>query len=307
MASGESPDRQEAETPIGYATTVAEITRWTPRVPIRHVSLSVRAAADQLWGRRDRWLRRNRVHFLYLHSLFPDEEKGFRSLLTELSREHRLIAYDEALARIRRGAIDMPYIAFSFDDGLKNCKAAAKILGEFGVRACFFVCPGIVGEGDFGLVSQFCRDALQLPPVELFGWADLEDLRKDGHTIGSHTLSHRNLATISRDELLEEIEGSREILVRRLGSAEHFAWSYGHFSDITPSAVQAVFKAGYLSCASAERGCHVTGVCRPEDLCVRREHIGGAWPLNHCLYFLARSAKNASATSSNWPTGWQVQ
>jgi len=246
------------------------------------------------------------VHFLYLHSLFPDEEQGFKSLLETLSGGHQLIDYNEALARIHRGEIDKPYIAFSFDDGLKNCMVAAKILSEFGVTACFFVCPAIVGEGSFSRVSQFCRDALQLPPVELFSWADLEVLLKGGHTVGSHTLSHRNLATISQDEVLDEIAGSREMLVRRLGSADHFAWSYGHFAHVTPAAVRAVFKAGYISCNSAERGCHVASALRPEDLCVRREHIGGSWPLSHCLYFLARSAKSASPTSNGWPASWQI-
>lgn len=288
-----------------YATRSDQIALWTPRLVLRHLSLSLLATSDRLFGKRDQWLRRHRIHFVYLHSVFADEEEGFRSLLTTLSKGHRLIGYSEAVSRVWSGQIDEPYIAFSFDDGLENCMTAAEILREFGVTGCFFVCPAIVGEKSFERVTQYCRDRLHLPPVDLLSWRDLEELRKAGHEVGSHTLSHPNLAAIPWDQVVEEVEGSRQELVRRLGCADHFAWSYGRFEHFSPAARRAVFQAGYGSCASAERGCHVAASGpRPGDLCLRREHLAASWPLSHSLYFLAMGAKRASAASNGWPSTW---
>lgn len=257
-------------------------------------------------GRLSAGLSKNRIQFLYLHHVFPDEEESFRGLLKILSRNHKFISYSEAVSRVQNGPADGRYLAFSFDDGLKNCLKAAEILKEFGAAACFFVCPSVLGENDSQKAEAFCREKLHLPPVSLLTWENAEMLLKEGHEIGNHTMTHADLARVAEEEVREEISKSRDALRARLGEIRHFSWPYGKFENITPSIVERVFQTGHQSCASAVRGCHVPGGLgnSKKTICLRRDHVMAQWPAHHLLYFLARNALAAAPESSAWPRGW---
>ena len=247
-------------------------------------------------------LERPRVHFLYLHHVFEDEEAGFRRILEEIARGHTIIDYSEAVARVRQGRIDRPYVTFSFDDGLKSCLRAGEILNEYDARACFFVCPSMTEERDFGRIEMFCREQLDMPPTEFLSWADMEQLVSWNHEIGSHTMSHRRLSDLDSEALEYELGRSREVLSARLGDIRHFAWPFGRFFHTKRIAADAVFRVGYESCASAERGAHVSASGDSfSTLCIRRDQIVAAWPLSHIRFFLARSSDRASAESNEWP------
>jgi peptidoglycan/xylan/chitin deacetylase (PgdA/CDA1 family) len=74
-------------------------------------------------------------------------------------------------------------------------------------------------------------------------WAMLEDIRRSGFTIGSHTRTHVWLANESPETRFDEIVGSKQHLEHRLGEpVEHFAYPGGQF---TPDVVDAVAQAGY--------------------------------------------------------------
>ena len=245
---------------------------------------------------------KNRVQFLCLHHLFPDEEEPFDLLLMTLMREHRFISYSEAVERIVKGPIDRPYIALSFDDGIKNCLRAVEIMNRYGAKACFFVCPKIVGIEDPLVTRKFCVENLHMPPGEFLSWADLEFMISNGHEVGSHTLSHYNSARLTQEQGFVEISESFEMLCSRLGPTKHFAWPFGRFADFNESARRAVFEVGYRSCASGERGCHtVFTSSAPEELCIRRDHVIPSWPIHHILFFLARNYKASSYETNRWP------
>jgi peptidoglycan/xylan/chitin deacetylase (PgdA/CDA1 family) len=237
------------------------------------------------------------VHFLYLHHLFRDEEAAFHALLRCLGESHTFISYSDAVARVRDGRVDRPYVTLSMDDGLKTCRRAATIMNDVGARACFFLVTSMVGATDPLRIREFCAERLHKPPLEFLSWDDAEALLRQGHEIGSHTRTHVNLAALGIDQLVEEVDGAAEEVRRRLGAVEHFAWPYGRFTHMSRAAFGAVFDAGFVSCASAERGCHVAGT-GPIDLrrlCLRREHVIGAWPVSHSLFFIARSSRRASS------------
>jgi peptidoglycan/xylan/chitin deacetylase (PgdA/CDA1 family) len=272
----------------------------------RHVALSSLAAFYQVTGRMSH-LARPRVQFLYLHHLFPDEESPFRRLLSMLSRDHHFISYTEAVDRTLQGRIYRPYLCFSFDDGLQTCLRAARILQEFGVTGCFFICPSMVGETNQRRLKDFCREHLSLPATPLLDWDDVAALLSEGHEIGSHTMTHSVLARVSVQQLEDEIYQSRECLLERAGTAEHFAWPEGRFEHFAPAAARAVFSVGFRSCASAERGCHLTApALRRDGLCIRRDYVAAKWPLGHVRYFLSRNSQRAEAEGSRWPEHWRA-
>lgn len=286
--------------------TYAEYLRHRPfsaRAALRSATLSALAAAARLSGRVDASLERPRVQLIYLHHVFRDEEDGFRRLLERLGRHHSFIGHAEAVDRIRSGRIDRPFLSVSFDDGFVDNLAAASILEEFGARGCFFVCPAIVGERDPARVAAFCTQRLQFPLVSPFlDWDQLQGLAEGGHEIGAHTMTHPNLGEATADDAAWEIRESRRELMQRVGPIRHFAWPRGQWRNFTPAAYDAVFDAGFESCASAVRGCHVARATGPASkLCLRRDHVVANWPLDHVLYFLMRSSERASERDNRWP------
>jgi peptidoglycan/xylan/chitin deacetylase (PgdA/CDA1 family) len=283
-----------------YAKTTRELHPVTLRSKVRHMCLSALGRAWQYTGSIKAQRSKNRVQFLYLHHVLPDEETSFRHLLNGLKEHYQFISYSEAVEKIWNGNIDGSYLVLSFDDGFKNCLNAASIMNEVGAKACFFVCPPMISETNFTTIERFCRDRLRKAPLEFMTWADLETLLAMGHEIGGHTMTHANLGQTPLQQTQQELDESFMILKQRLGNIKHFAWPYGKFSCITPEAVQAVFEAGFVSCASGARGCHVVASADTSSLCIRRDHVMAHWPLLHVNYFLARSSTRASAKDNDF-------
>lgn len=252
-------------------------------------------------------LSRPRVHFLYLHHVFDDEIEGFRDTLSEIARTHEFVPYSKAVDLVYSGKADRPYACVSFDDGLRTTYRAAGVMDDLGIKGCFFVCPAIVGEKDPRLVKRFAETRLHYPAMEVLSWEEIEDMLSRGHEIGSHTYSHPNMGDVTAEQATDELELSADVLRRRLGGVKHFAWPTGKWETFSALAGRAVFDAGYASCASAIRGCHVPrpSPVKPREVCLRRDHIMGSWPVQHNLYFLARSVLRANGNDYEWPSDWQ--
>jgi peptidoglycan/xylan/chitin deacetylase (PgdA/CDA1 family) len=245
------------------------------------------------------------VQILNLHHVFEDEEEAFRHLLEKLIQTgHRFVGYSEAVERIWRGELDAPYITFSFDDGLKSCLRAAAIMEPFGAKACLFLSVAMIGETNPQKIAAFCAANYKMPPTEFLSWDDVEMLMTSGHEIGSHTMTHANLGHSSVDRIRDEVGQSFEVITARTGMPRHFSWPLGTFADFTPQAARIVFEAGFQSCASAARGCHVAP-SEKRALCLRRNHVALAWPLSHHFYYMSRQSRIASPQSNEWPQAWQ--
>lgn len=244
---------------------------------------------------------RPRVQFIFAHHVLRGEVEGFRRIIERIAEQYHVVSYSEAVRRVREGPIDEPLICLSFDDGLKDHLRIGRILAEYGISACFFVCPGIVGAEDPETLVAFA-DRLGLPVSPVLSWEDIDELQSLGHEIGGHTFTHQNLGEISPQRVREEIHQTFNVLEARSESPVHFAWPYGKFSDIDASAVQEIFRAGFSSCASAVRGCHV----HPhggdsESLCIRRDVFVAGKPLRNVEVFLALNTLLTSRQKNEWP------
>lgn len=250
------------------------------------------------------YYKKPRLQFLYVHHVFRDEEQALIELIEFLQKHHYFISYSEAFDRLLSGEIDKPYIVFSSDDGLKNNLTAATIFKRYNISACFFVNPYTIEQHDFESVRAFCEERIHFPPVEFMTWHDLTKLKELGHEIGSHTINHVNIAACDEQTIKAEIESSFNILNERLGDIKHFAYPYGRFFHFNEIGRQFVFDAGFQSCASAERGCHISDHRRlkKEEVLIRRDHVLLHWKLNHLKYFLINNSKNASVENNFFPT-----
>ena len=85
-------------------------------------------------------------------------------------------------------------------------------------------------------------------------WSMIEEMHRNGITIGSHTVSHALLTGESTNRIQYELRLSKQTLESRLKSTvKHFAYPDGRFN---PAVVQAVQAAGYR---------YAYGICRTRD------------------------------------------
>jgi peptidoglycan/xylan/chitin deacetylase (PgdA/CDA1 family) len=83
-------------------------------------------------------------------------------------------------------------------------------------------------------------------------WAELRDLERDGFTIGSHTVHHLDLTTLSSPQAWLELTQSRQTLQQHLGvPVEWFSYPAGAED---PAVVQLVRRAGYLLAVTTQPG-----------------------------------------------------
>lgn len=86
-------------------------------------------------------------------------------------------------------------------------------------------------------------DRVSGPDPSFLTWRQLSDLAHDGFTIGSHTVHHLDLTTLSPAQVSYELSHSRKTLERHLGTPVHsFAYPYG---ATDADVVRAVRGAGY--------------------------------------------------------------
>lgn len=77
------------------------------------------------------------------------------------------------------------------------------------------------------------------------GWRELDEMRRGGMEIGSHTMTHANLTAISRDELKRELGESKKLLEDKLGARVKFLSLPGgyHGAAVTAAAIEAGYEA----------------------------------------------------------------
>lgn len=245
------------------------------------------------------------IQFVNIHHVTQAEEAGFVAFVDWLQQHFQLLSYSQAVDQVISGTGLGPRLVLSFDDGLENHWTAARLLAERNVSACFFVCPGIVGQTEGTETERFCRNRLRIDPTSFLNWGQIDEMLGWGHEIGSHTMDHLNLAQIDTNQVLEQLQRSREVLQGRIGAVQHFAWPYGRFHDFSATAFRSVFEIGYRSCASGVRGCHLTrSPVSPNQLCLHRDQTEIDWPQSHRQFFLWRSTQKPMMPSKAIPPEW---
>ncbi|HEY8550225.1 MAG TPA: polysaccharide deacetylase family protein [Vicinamibacterales bacterium] len=68
-------------------------------------------------------------------------------------------------------------------------------------------------------------------------WPQVREMAEAGIAFGAHTISHRILTTLPPDEVEQEVRGSRETLLRELGTAPAFSYPNGNWNRDVAAAV----------------------------------------------------------------------
>ena len=132
----------------------------------------------------------------------------------------------------------VPVVTLTFDDNPKgHFTVAAPVLERYGYRGTFNVITRNVAAGNS------------------MSWDDIRELRRRGHEISSHTVSHPNLVKLLSEKgeaaVLAELEGSRDAIRREIGAAPRFLGC--PFVRINPDVEALVRKAGMMPMRKCRR------------------------------------------------------
>jgi peptidoglycan/xylan/chitin deacetylase (PgdA/CDA1 family) len=187
-----------------------------------------------------------------MHETPERDEHLFRQQLEWAARHFTLVdlptfarLWQEYRSNPRALSKSKPPLLFTFDDGrLNNYTVAAPVLESFGTRGVFFVVPQFV-QCDAQEARRFYYsriDTRQLPPSlpeeETCSMTpqQIGDLSRRGHSVGNHTYSHVNLATLPESQLHHEIVDSAAQIASWTGQpVDAFAWTFS-WDSITPAA-----------------------------------------------------------------------
>jgi peptidoglycan/xylan/chitin deacetylase (PgdA/CDA1 family) len=190
--------------------------------------------------------------FLCYHSIAEDGPP-FVSIQPETFERHLALLRRKGfrsgtlgdLAGLARGARPDAKLAFlTIDDGYRDTFTTARpLLDAYGFRALVFAIPPFLDGGaplSWPRVEAYVHSHPEI--MRSMDWEMAGMLADEGHTIGSHTLSHPVLPDLDDRQLAPELAESRTEIARRIGRCEAIAYPFGLWS---PRVASAAASAGY--------------------------------------------------------------
>jgi peptidoglycan/xylan/chitin deacetylase (PgdA/CDA1 family) len=133
----------------------------------------------------------------------------------------------------------------TFDDGFHSVSNAIPVLNRLGVPCTLFICSSYAPDGR--LFDKVPGDTADIDPLELrtFDWDGVRLLAESGVEIGSHTVTHPHLTSLSDADLKREMTVSRERIEEIVGRpCRLLAYPYG---DSDARVETAARRAGYIA------------------------------------------------------------
>jgi peptidoglycan/xylan/chitin deacetylase (PgdA/CDA1 family) len=167
----------------------------------------------------------------------------FKSHMAWLSQRFEFVRPGDLLCETQ--VSQRPKLLLTFDDGcIDNYELVAPLLESYDTRGLFFVCPAFTDadrEESFRLMEHSATalgETNRDSRWQRMSRAQIVELDRRGHGIGSHTLSHVPLAHVTEAAAAHEIQRSADLLVSWLGHECHFfSWTYS-WDEITPHSLK---------------------------------------------------------------------
>ncbi|MCS7044727.1 MAG: polysaccharide deacetylase family protein [Gemmataceae bacterium] len=216
------------------------------------------SGAMALQERLARWVGRSPLSILLFHrvtdAIPPDgltvTTRWFRSFCRLLRAKFHVVSLGEFVRIVRGTEKPLPRtVAITFDDCYRDNLDAAHVLAEYRLPACFFVPSQYVGTDHVFEWDQ------GLPRMPNLTWDEVRAIVRLGHEIGSHTVSHADLATLSVEQTRYELVESKKTIEEQIQRpVRWFAYPYGGRENIHLERLPLVFEAGYEACFSGYGG-----------------------------------------------------
>jgi hypothetical protein len=183
------------------------------------------------------------LRILTYHRYVDELRSPFSVCSTALERQMRWLA-----ASGRAAAPDAIFTALAgknasgcivtMDDGDPSVyEVAAPVFERYGIPYIVYAVPGRIGDNDHMTPAQ------------------LRDLADRGAVIGSHSMTHRSMASLSRQDLLSELTMSKQKLEDITGRpVKSFAYPFGTLRDFNQSVADALRETGYEFALTSQHG-----------------------------------------------------
>jgi peptidoglycan/xylan/chitin deacetylase (PgdA/CDA1 family) len=147
-------------------------------------------------------------------------------------------------------------------DSAENC---VRPIGELGDRRAAFLlasqrCAKSADAAQSMIISMIEQELdvepLAMKDCPMMTWGQVRELRRSGHLIGSHTMTHPNLAYVDEATQWKEISQSKIQLEKQLGTAvDHFSYPNPIMSpNFSERTVESTKRAGYTLAATMMTG-----------------------------------------------------
>lgn len=173
-------------------------------------------------------LKKNELYVVNYHGTQKKFLANFKTQLLFFKKEFSVLSPGQ-LGDFYSGKLGNqgPFLLLTFDDGIKNNVYAAEILNELQLHAFFFIVPKFINtpvdnQKDYFItcIRPEINPHIDSEAVDFqsLSWEDVKTLVREGHGIGSHTLSHTLVAgTASVEKSILEIKSSKEDIILHLG------------------------------------------------------------------------------------------
>ncbi len=228
-------------------------------------------------------------HMVDWHHDNEDDGERFGRLLERLHKYCDFVNFEDAVNMIIEGQqVSRPTLAFSFDDGWRDCYTQiAPQLEKYGVNAMFFINPNFVDaadSNDVAYIKHFTETTTKSPGKYPMMWYQIKDLQKRGFTFGAHTLDHYCINDNNIDELKHQIVDCRKVMEERLGiECDYFAFPYGRLEHANQKSIEIACQT-YKYVFSQSDHKHFFSY---NGKVINRRHFEPFWPANHVFYFLS--------------------
>ncbi|MGH9432777.1 MAG: polysaccharide deacetylase family protein [Terriglobia bacterium] len=176
-----------------------------------------------------------------------------------------------------------------------TCKLASRQDRESTLNIAFEIGARKTGEAQERFLQRV-EKSLEVDPLGpqeelMMSWDKVRALKKAGHIVGGHTLSHPNLAHVSLGEARSEIMGSKKKLEEELGEPiDHFSYPHPALNpQWSPETLEITREAGFKSAVLTTCGPVRAG---DEPLALKRIYAANEpaqWAWNMQCTFLGRA------------------
>lgn len=119
-----------------------------------------------------------------------------------------------------------PIVSITFDDGWESIYTdGLPILQETGFRTTQYIISDTLDNYNYVSIAQ------------------IRSMQEAGHDIGSHTVSHADLTTLSDNELTYELGQSKQTLTRYFGTITDFTSPYGAYNTHTLQVISKYYRS----------------------------------------------------------------
>lgn len=211
------------------------------------ISISLRRTVYFILGNIDQKLLKKQLPHIILcyHSVnednwrFSESISEFKKQIEYLQTRYKFITPHDLVDHVTGvKKLTESSVLLTFDDGYQNLLSIKNYLKEKGIKPLFFI-----------LSQPYNANRQELHnDLPLLSESEVQELAKEGWTIGCHSATHADFYNLSDNQILREVINSKtEIESIYKTNVDYFAYPKGAYND---KILNAVKQAGYKLCFS---------------------------------------------------------